>query len=125
MLDAPVFTLTAGLGSQDGSSADEGRPGLVYNVFAYFVAVAVEIDDSLPPLERFKTYLNSSLILHRYGAGGLVVGFARPYILICRLHVLREAGEIAGLIGYAATVQHIIPCIHPLTQEPVSCASLL
>lgn len=79
----------------------------------------MEIDDSLPPLERFKVYLASSLLLHRLG----IIAFILPRkffdVIFQRLHVLRETADIVRNVGYEESVAHIVPLLPELAREQV------
>eukprot|EP00011_Vannellida_sp_DIVA3-517-6-12_P010523 CAMPEP_0114617832 /NCGR_PEP_ID=MMETSP0168-20121206/7397_1 /TAXON_ID=95228 ORGANISM="Vannella sp., Strain DIVA3 517/6/12" /NCGR_SAMPLE_ID=MMETSP0168 /ASSEMBLY_ACC=CAM_ASM_000044 /LENGTH=650 /DNA_ID=CAMNT_0001828973 /DNA_START=214 /DNA_END=2166 /DNA_ORIENTATION=+ len=57
------------------------------------------IDDSLSPLQRLQKYCRSDLILHR-------------------LHLVRELSEIATQIGTEETIEHILPEMVNLKDDP-------
>ena len=62
----------------------------------------LQIDDSLPPLERLQRYISSSLIIQR-------------------LHVVRTLGETALLVGGTDTERVIVPLLRDIQAdaEPV------
>lgn len=88
------------------------------NLIVPLSEVQLEIDDSLPPLERFKVYLASSLLLHRYE----IIELAHLSFLTFpsqRLHVLRETADIVRNVGYEDSVAHIVPLLPELAREQV------
>jgi HEAT repeat protein len=59
----------------------------------------LQIDDSLPPLERLQRYISSNMIIQR-------------------LHVVRTLGETAVAVGAADTERVIVPLLRSIQEDP-------
>jgi len=57
-----------------------------------------DIDDSLPPIEKLRKYIESPLIMHR-------------------LYLVKELGETARAVGYDDTIKELLPLLHRLSED--------